>query len=202
MVRGASVRGADSSEPEPAKRDRSGAILAGVPLLLLLLPLLLHTSPHGVFAGYSGAYLALLIGASAGACATVWAVAVRCSRARSRRPAVAFVTVLGAFMGSLGFAEWALRASPLDDTFRNLALFGHERSLLLGFEQRADHEWQQGGAGLATDERRFRKRANEPVMPGDPRTTIAVVGGSSAFGFGLADQEAWPSRLEARLQQG
>jgi lysophospholipase L1-like esterase len=180
-----------------------GLRTVGAPLAALLVPLYLHSSPHPVLAGYSGAYLALLLSATAGALATAWWIGLRCERAGHLRPAFAFLTVLGATVGVLVIAELVLRASPLDDTFADLARFGHERSPLLGFEARARHHWELDGARFSTDERRFRTRPAGPIAWDEPGTRIAVVGGSSAFGFGLDDDETWPHRLELALgEQG
>jgi lysophospholipase L1-like esterase len=129
-----------------------------------------------------------------------WRIGLRCARQQSRRPAIAFVVVWSAVACTLGLSEWALRSTSMNDNFRNLAAFGHERSPILGFEQRANHLWEQEGVRMSTDARRFR---NRPIdAPDSPITvaSIAVVGGSSAFGFGLDDSQTWPALLERRLR--
>jgi lysophospholipase L1-like esterase len=178
-----------------------GLRIAGAPLVALLVPLYLHASPSPTLAGYSGPYLALLLVATGGAAATAWWIGRRCERAGHLRPAFAFLAVVGTTFATLALAELGLRASPLDDTFADLARFGHERSPLLGFEARANHRWELDGARFSTDERRFRTRPAGPIAWDEPGTRIAVVGGSSAFGFGLDDDETWPHRLEVSLRE-
>jgi lysophospholipase L1-like esterase len=178
-----------------------GLRTAGAPLVALLVPLYLHTSPSPVLGGYSGPYLALLLAATGGAMAAAWWIGRRCERVGHLRPAFAFLAVVGATFATFAIAELGLRASPLDDTFADLARFGHERSPLVGFEARAGHRWELDGARFSTDERRFRTRPAGTIAWDEPGTRIAVVGGSSAFGFGLDDDETWPHRLEVALQQ-
>jgi lysophospholipase L1-like esterase len=174
--------------------------MAGTPLAALVIPLFFHTSPRPVLADYSGDYIAVLGSAIAGATAIAWWVGLRCAAAGSRRPAYAFLALLLGALVSLATAEAVLRRSPSNDTFADLARFGHRRSPLLGFEAKPGHRWEQAGVRFSTDERGFRTRPAGPVDWSAPGTQIAVVGGSSAFGFGLNDDETWAHLLEQKLR--
>jgi len=186
--------------PERQSPRSAGARLVGLPLALLISPLFFHSSARPVFAGYSADYLALL-GAALSTCViSTWWIGRRCARSESRRPAFAFLGILLGVCGSLAVAELVLRRSRFNDTFVDLGRSGHERSVLLGFEARRGHRWEVSGVRFSTNERGFRTRPASDIHWDEPGTRIAVVGASSAFGFGLNDDETWPHLLETKLR--
>jgi len=190
-----------SSSPRPGLR-KTALWIAGLPLALAVAPLFVHTSAEPVLAGYSGRYLALLVALSGATAGLAWSVGARCERTGQLGAAYAVASVVFGLGGALTAAEVGLRQSPLNDTFANLKKFGHERSLLLGFETRASHDWELGGARFSTDARRFRSDPNDAGDgPPPAKQRLAVVGGSSAFGFGLNDDQTWPYLLERRLRE-
>lgn len=178
-----------------------GCLVAGVPLLLVWLPLLAHRSVAPVWGGYSLAYLVALVAGATAIVALALAVGAACRRTKSLFPAIglALVVVASGLLAALAEVVLTHRLRS-EDAFAAYAAWGHERSMLFAFEAQPNHEWENAGARYSTDRFGFRSHARGP-WDATARTRIFTVGESSVFGYGLNDDETWPHRLEGRLRE-
>lgn len=86
-----------------------------------------------------------------------------------------------------------------EDAFSQYAAWGHKRSLMFAFEAKPSNQWTNAGATYSTDLLGFRTHVRGPWETSrGPR--IFTIGESSVFGYGLNDDETWPSLLEAKLR--
>lgn len=174
-----------------------------VVLTLLLLtpasPLLFHHSGNPSLGPYSTDYWLLLgaVVAAAGSGAGLLLALVRNAPARLQLPLAAGMVVATA--GALVLLELALGWTA-PDPFTFYASWGHERSYLTTFEAKPNHRWEMVDAVYTTDAEGFRTHA-AARPPADRERLIVVLGESSAFGYGLNDDETWPHLLEAGLRE-
>lgn len=186
---------------EERMRDRA-ALLAGLTLAALLVPLLFHRSPEAILGGFSAPYLTLLVGAAALALFLARAVGRACRARSSAAPLLGLWAALGA-VALLGLlAEAALGIALRDrDTFSEYRRWGHRESLLFGFEPAPSNTWEVAAKSYSTDAHGFRTRTAAVPALDAARKRLFVLGGSSAFGFGRGDDETWVHQLEATLHE-
>jgi hypothetical protein len=87
------------------------------------------------------------------------------------------------------------------DSFAGYRKWGHKKSILFGFEAAPNYHWEAVGASYNTDAFGFRKHTNDLAWATKEGGKIFVLGASSAFGYGLNDDETWPEFLEKKLQE-
>lgn len=191
----APVRAPAQSTP----RLRRNWVVLTVMLLVPAGPLLFHRSGNPTFGPYSTDYWLLLgaVIATAGSGAGLLLALVRRAPARLQLPLAGSIVASAA--AALLLLELALGwVAP--DPFTYYASWGHERSYLTTFEAKPNHRWEMVDAVYTTDAQGFRTHvAARP--PADRERLIVVLGESSAFGYGLNDDETWPHLLEAKLRE-
>lgn len=167
---------------------------------VLIGPLFCHRSAEPAVGPYGVAYATVLVAATSLALAVALGVSLLCSRVGSLVPVayVLFLVMLAVVV--IGIAEvaltWTLRGV---DGFDGYRAWGHRKSLIFGFEAKPDHAWQIAGARYSTDPYGFRTHVSgDWEHQTGPR--IFALGGSATFGYGLADDETWPQRLEGKLR--
>ena len=183
-----------------AKPFARGCLIAAAPVALLYLPLLVHRSEQPLWAGFSRTYLLFLAGAAAAALVVIGLVGLACRRARGSEPALAFVLSVVALVAACAVVEMVLTYRlRLADAFAQYREWGHERSLMFGFEATPNHRWTNAGATYSTDRFGFRTHTRGPweAVAG---LRIFTLGESSVFGYGLDDDETWPHVLEDMLR--
>jgi lysophospholipase L1-like esterase len=177
-----------------------GYLLCAVPLALLLLPLVFHHSPDAAVLTYSARYVRFLVICAAVLLIVPLLVAWACRRAGSVGPAAAFLLSLGGLVvGALLTEALLTYRLRTQDAFDEYVAWGHERSILLGFEAKPNNTWTNAGATYTTDAFGFRTHLRGPWQSdGGPR--IFTLGESSVFGYGLNDDQTWPHLLEEKLR--
>ncbi len=180
---------------------KKGFLLALLPSALLLLPLFFHRSAYPQIGPYNSVYFIFLAGISFLALTVSSIVGWLCSIKKSFYP---LFWLLSGFLvitisGVLG--EFFLRIK-FRDPFYMYEMWGHEKSILFGFEAKPNHHWKKDGVSYSTDTHGFRTHVNGDRWEEEKGTKIFVLGASSAFGFGLNDGETWPSLLENQLRSG
>jgi len=88
-----------------------------------------------------------------------------------------------------------------NDNFAGYRSWGHKKSIIFGFEAEPNHQWQKFGATYSTDAFGFRTHLQGGNWPDSDGLKIFAMGGSSAFGFGLNDDETWAHHLENYLEE-
>jgi lysophospholipase L1-like esterase len=196
------------SQPDLKRDSKQGIRAIGCRALLLMFaafailvsPLYLHTSESPSWIGrYSTSYFSMLIIVSALAMLISFLVALRCSRSGTLRGAYTTLLFLGATLAACAVAELYLRHSA-NDSFQNYRIWGHKKSAILGYEAEPNHTWKAAGASYQTDEFGFRIHLGDKSWFRVEKGRIFILGGSSAFGYGLNDDETWPHLLEERLK--
>lgn len=196
-----------TTRPDPPSAFTRGLLLVLAPLAAAFAPLLFHRSPQPSVLGYSAPHAVLLSACAllAGLVATV--VGLRCRARGSLKPAARalfFLFVLGA---SLTGVEIFLRVR-YGDAFATYRKWGQRRSTIFTFEAEPDHSWSAFGGDYSTDHFGFRTHMRRPDWHAhwkraerDGRTgnLVMVIGGSSAFGYGLHDDATWPHLLDRKL---
>ena len=177
-----------------------GFVSCAVPLALLFLPLLFHHSPEPAVLSYSARYARFLLVCGAAVLVVPLLVAFACHRAGNAAPAQGFVlSLVGLLIGAVLIETVLTYQLRTQDAFAEYAAWGHERSLLLGFEAKPNNTWTNAGATYTTDGDGFRTHLRGSWQDGHgPR--IFTVGESSVFGYGLNDDQTWPHRLEEKLR--
>lgn len=173
-------------------------IALSIPILLGISPFLNHHSQHPVLWGFSTHYLLFLLGLVIGGLGLALALARSVRRVpRHRQLRIAYllfgllvlVPVTGeCLLGYLG-----------RDLFAKGRLWGQMLSPFMGYENVPNHRWTRVGATYTTDASTLRHHPT-PRPAADDETLIVVLGGSSAFGYGLDDDETWPQQLETNLR--
>jgi lysophospholipase L1-like esterase len=183
----------------------TGFLMIFAPLALIVLPLFFQRSGYPRVGPYSMGYFVMLVGASALVTAVAGILGWFCHRRGDLRPAQAALAALAALAVILVVAEAVSRlAHP--DAFAGYAAWGDRRSLEFGFEPGFNRHWTAAGATYSTDRFGFRTHVSDtgwdaaPARAGDARARLFVLGGSSAFGFGLNDDQTWAQLLEQRLR--
>jgi lysophospholipase L1-like esterase len=185
----------------PARTFARGCLIAGLPLLLLFLPLLAHRSDAPVIATYSRAYLQLLAVVAAGIVTVTLLVGWRCRRTGGREPAYGLVLLLVGAVLAAGVLEMFLTYRlRLEDAFSQYRAWGHQRSMLFAFEAEPDHRWVNADATYTTDHYGFRTHARGP-WDASSTTRIFTLGESAVFGYGLNDDQTWAHLLEGALRE-
>lgn len=115
---------------------------------------------------------------------------------------LSLLVALGALVFSIFTAEMVLRVF-YGDNFSSYKEWGHKKSVIFGFEAKPHHRWSAKGAVYTTDESGFRTHLPNPLWreKTDKTQRVFVLGGSSAFGYGLNDDQTWPHKLEAELER-
>ncbi|HEY2386211.1 MAG TPA: GDSL-type esterase/lipase family protein [Candidatus Binatia bacterium] len=177
-----------------------GYLLCAVPLGLLLLPLVFHRSPDAAVLTYSARYARFLLVCGASLLFVPLVVAWACRRAGGAGPAAAFLLSLGGLVIAAVLAETVLtQRLRTQDAFAEYAAWGHERSILLGFEAKPSNTWTNAGATYTTDGFGFRTHLRGR-WEDDAGPRIFTLGESSVFGYGLNDDQTWPHLLEEKLR--
>lgn len=174
---------------------KKGIFIILIPLFLILLPFLIDSlnrkeawlySQLIVTALFLSFFFSLVIGHF-------------CKKKSTLRPAyLALVSLLSTLLCLIS-VEIFLRfkyGNPFD---RWYGKWGNKKSLILGFEAKANHEWKTGPVTYSTDVHGFRRNLNDQKINHLDTNNIFVLGGSSAFGFGLNNNETWPYLLEKYL---
>lgn len=179
-------------------------VTSGLALAIPILPLFWHRSGPPPEPAYSSSYLLFLVICAMLGPASALLVALRCRVRNSLAPAalLAFSTLL--ILGTVGMAELGLRMWG-SDPFSEYAKWGHERSVLFGFEAKKNHAWKSTGAVYTTDSLGFRTNTQAPDWHAAPAAgprdlRVFVLGGSSVFGLGLYDDETWAETLQRHLR--
>ncbi len=184
-------------------------LLATVPVGALIAPLFFHRSGAPEIGSYSASYFWLLMAVSVAGLGMSTAVALVSHRKVTRKPVFAFVAVTVGSAIAVGTAELGLRMFA-NDEFAKYREWGHRKAALFGYEAAPDHSWMSpptdwsdpGAAGVTYTTNRFgmRTHCSDRNWPAAPGKHIFAIGGSSVFGFGLADDQTWPHMLEAKLR--
>lgn len=172
-----------------------------LPLALLLLPLFFHTSASPQIGTYSLAYFRLLAVISGSALAVSVAVSLLCVWRASLRPAYVVVSLLFGLVIAVALVETFLRFTPANDAFAWYRSWGQQRALFYGYEQAPNHTFRLAGATCSTDRHGFRTHLRDVNWERAPGQRLFVMGGSSAFGYSLEDNETWPHLLEGWLRE-
>jgi lysophospholipase L1-like esterase len=200
----------DTSNPPGSARNArtelavKGFVMAVAVPALFALPLFFHHSEKPWIGAYSFNYFLLLIAVAAITFSGAAAVGWWCWHRGDLLPAQTALSVSVAsallFAGGEAFLRW--RHS---DVFAENLRHGFKRSVLFGFEPIPNHRWQEAGAQYSTDQFGFRSHLSDLRWPEakltDKPLRIFVLGGSSAFGYGLNDDETWAHLLETKLRQ-
>lgn len=171
--------------------------LTAAPLLGLSAPLWFHLSPHPVWATYSLAYACGLCGWHLLIIVLALWLARHCQRAGNLHATWTAVLLTALLIILAGAAEWFLRAQH-PDSFARYREWGHKKSMYGGFEARPLHHWEFAGASYTTDPFGLRIHLQDPAWPTRRGVRVFILGGSSAFGYGLNDDETWAHQLEDR----
>lgn len=204
----------EPSKPKPkeiclaSKRFRQGFLLFFVPLFLLLLPLCFHRSDVPRFGPYDRNYfLILAVVALLAVCGGV-VLGMLCHRSRSYKPSFFGLFGLLAIVLVVGAGEIFVRCF-YNNSFATYEEWGHRKSALFGFEAKPLNKWETTTklldgtsvrASYSTDARGFRTHRSGSSWENSEGARVFVMGGSSAFGFGLNDDQTWPHLLENHLQ--
>ena len=145
---------------------------------------------------YSRTY-ALLLAALITLAAVVSLVTAIISKKRSSiSPALnIFLLIVGISVTAITI-EFILRFTVYNDVFARYRETGQEKLGIFGFASEKSHEWYFKGARYTTDSYRYRTNLKVPMWSESTRNKIFVVGGSSAFGYGLNDDETWQHLLQ------
>lgn len=179
---------------------KNGFLLTFAPLAILLLPLFFHQSVYPQIGPYNLVYfLFLLVGmffASILSSGVGWA----CSKRGDLHPLfwtyLAILVISFSAVSTEVFLRFKFR-----DPFFMYEEWGHRKSILFGFEAKPNHRWKNQGAVYTTDSHGFRiHMSGENWEQAEGGVKMFILGASSAFGYGLNDQETWPSLLENRLR--
>lgn len=174
--------------------------LSAILPLLTLSPFFFHTSAHAEIGPYSKKYLIMLLGASIAVALFAAVFAFFSKRRGSLIPAWKCALISAGTLLALIAIEIALRFTAWNDPFLEYRNWGHKKSLLLAYEPAPNSSWSMVGANYNTDEFGFRKNVAHPDWKRSERQRIFTLGGSSVFGYGLNDNQAWPELLQARLK--
>jgi lysophospholipase L1-like esterase len=184
-------------------------LLASTPVLGLVAPLWFHRSGSPDVGSYSTSYFLLLVGVTLGGLGASSLAAYLSHRRSTRKPVLAFVTMVVGVVVALGLAEAALRLFA-NDEFASYRQWGHRKAALFAYEAAQSRTWQTpatswsdpqaAGVTYTTDEHGMRRHLSDPAWSTAAGERIFALGGSSVFGFGLADDQTWPHRLEALLR--
>ena len=197
--------GATAGGADPAGRGAGGRTLAAVfaPIAFLLLPFFFHRSGSDHWLGYSSDYAAFLVGLTILGLLLARLLLWTVRRTQSQRRVASAWMLLAVALTPVAAAELVLGYLERD-VFADHHHWGHVRSPLMGFElgpdRRATRENDYGvPCRYTTGPDAFRTHlASRP--PPDRETLIIVMGDSSAFGYGLNDDETWPHILEKHLR--
>ncbi len=186
----------DTNKPYP--RYAWQLVWLYVPILILLSPFTMHRSSKPVVLGYSWHYALLLVFfAIVGLGLSVLLLRLVRNTRPHRRLAFAYILLSGLVMFVVttemvwGFVE--------GDAFSGYRKWGQQRSPFVGFENIPDYTQQTPQGHVTFDEHGFRKHLT-PRVSEEKEQLVVVMGGSSAFGFGLDDADTWPVELERRLR--
>lgn len=174
-------------------------LLTFVPCALLILPLYFHTSGSSQIGTYSVGYFGMLVVVSTSATVLSVVIATLCGRSASLQRAYATLAIMVGVVASLGMVEIALRL-VMNDPFHEYKKWGHQKSAIFGYEAQPHHLWKFANATYTTDEFGFRTHLTDQSWSRSSGQRIFVLGGSSAFGFGLNDDETWAHLLEGNLR--
>ena len=169
-----------------------------IPIALLLLPFADHHSRDPVCLTYSWDYLVVLVVLAVGGLAAAFALGWMVRGAPPHRRLSFALVLLAMPVGTILILESYLGYRERD-AFAAYRARGHAKSPFMGFESAPNARWENRGVVYTTDGNRFRTHVGPRVKPED-ETLIAVLGGSTAFGFGLNDDETWVHYLEQELR--
>lgn len=169
-----------------------------IAIALLLAPFVDHRSAEPVFLTFSWHYLLFLTGLAVSGLS----LAIILSRAVRRAPPhrkLPFAFVLLGALVSILLAVEAVLGYLGRDLAPERHKWGQILSPFMGFENAPNHRWEIAGAVYTTDADTFRTHT-APRVSAEEETLIVVMGGSSAFGYGLNDNETLAHRLEHKLR--
>ncbi len=175
------------------------ALLVGIPLALLVLPLFFHNSLTPAVGTYSVAYTKFLVAAVLMSICVVAGTSWLCYRRQTIFPAIYLDFLVGLGIVAFFLTEIILhRTLTTLDPFDEFRAWGHRRAPFFGFEAAPNNSWGSNGM-FTTDEFGFRTHKNNTWKDSTgPR--IFTLGESSTFGFGLADDQTWTHLLENNLR--
>ncbi|MFH0731779.1 MAG: SGNH/GDSL hydrolase family protein [Candidatus Omnitrophota bacterium] len=166
----------------------------------LLLPLVFYRSSKPQVGPYSIGYLTFLfvsfVLVLAGSIAAGWA-SLKSNNLFPAFRILGFIILLVFFCIT---AEFLLRLK-FNDAFSTYREWGHKKSIIFGFEAKPKNQWEAFGAKYTTDSFGFRACPGGDLWRDSNGRKIFVLGGSSAFGYGLNDNETWPYLLENILRK-
>ncbi len=114
-----------------------------------------------------------------------------------RRLAFAYIMLSGIVM-SVIMVE-LISGAVEGDAFSGYRKWGQQRSPFVGFENIPGYAQSHAHGSVTFDEHGFRRHTTKRVAT-EKEQLIVVMGGSSAFGFGLDDEDTWPMELERHLR--
>ena len=172
-------------------------LLLYLPWMILWSPFLGHRS-DGTGGSYSTRYIWFLVATAAGpaAVALILALATKLSRLTLFKVQLSILL----FIISLCAGEFYLSITH-DDAFAELRAWGQRKAWMTGFQSQENHSWHAAYAEYSTDRYGFRRNTIVPDWDDGDSELVFVVGGSSAFGYGLNDRETWAEHLQQGLNE-
>ncbi len=179
---------------------RNAFLMVFAPLCAAVIPLFFYRSENPWIGSYSQKYAAFLFAAVVVMLAWSLRTAFSSKAKNNYAPATNALTLIISVFAMFALTEMVLRWK-FNDSFAEYAKWGHKRSIFFGTEVRPNYRWQFAGATYTTDETGFRTNVSGRDWRNTDGVKIFVIGGSSAFGYGLNDDQTWEQGLQADLRR-